>query len=315
MRGVAFHGGYHDYVIRTGGLVVWPTLIAKDFRRPHELTPVTSGSADLDEMLGGGADRGTSALIIGAAGTGKSSLCLQYCAAAAKRGEYFAWFSFDERSDTILRRTQEMKFDVEELQRQQKCSIERVDPAELSPGEFIQRVRRQVERFNASIVVIDSLNGYLNAMPGERFLIIQMHELLTYLANMGVLGMIIVAQHGLVAQEMNPPVDVSYLALRYFEYAGEVRRAVSVVKKRGSRHETSVRELRVVAEGVRVGQPLSGFQGVLTGEPRYIGNAGTLAGAAPAHPSGGATSATENGGDVPGVAGVTAAGVARAEKR
>src|SRR4051794_820951 len=290
MRGVSFHGGYHDYVIRKGGLVIWPRLIASEHRRPHDMDPVPSGVPELDAIFGGGPDRGTALLAVGAAGVGKSSLCQQYCMAASRRGEYFAWFSFDERLDTVYKRGRAMGLDFAALMAEGRCGVEQVDPAALSPGEFIQRVRRQVERFNASVVVIDSLNGYLNAMPGERFLIIQMHELLTYLARMGVLSMIIVAQHGLVGSELDPPIDMSYLAdsvayLRYFEHAGEVRRALSVVKKRGARHETTIRELTVTAAGVRVGQPLRQFHGILSGEPQYVGEGAPLL-AAPASATG-----------------------------
>jgi circadian clock protein KaiC len=204
-------------------------------------------------------------------------MCLQYCAAAAARGEYFAWFSFDERLDTIYRRAAHMGVDLKTMCESGRCSIEQVDPGELSPGEFIQRVRRHVEKFDARIVVLDSLGGYLNAMPGERFLIIQMHELLTYLSQMGVLSMMVVAQHGLLGTHMNPPVDLSYLAdtvvlFRYFEHAGAVHRALSVVKKRGAKHESTIRELRLTAEGVRLGNPLRDFRGVLTGEPHYMGS-------------------------------------------
>jgi circadian clock protein KaiC len=276
MRGVEFYGGYHDYNIRKGGLVIWPRLIAAEHQREYHHDPVPSGVPELDSIFGGGPDRGTTLLAVGAAGVGKSSLCQQYCMAASQRGEYFAWFSFDERLDTVYKRGRAMGLDFGGLVEAGRCSVEQVDPAALSPGEFIQRVRRQVERFNARIVVLDSLNGYLNAMPGERYLTIQMHELLTYLARMGVLSMIVVAQHGLVGAQLDPPIDMSYLAdcvayLRYFEHAGEVRRALSVVKKRGARHEMTIRELTITGSGVRVGQPLRQFQGVLAGEPRYIG--------------------------------------------
>ena len=277
MRGVQFAGGYHDYVVRKGGLTVWPRLTAVEHRRDYQMEPVSSGVPEVDQILGGGPDRGTTMLVVGAAGTGKSSLCQQYCMAAAKRGEYFAWFSFDERLDTVFKRARSMGVDFEQLRSEGRCSVEQVDPGSLSPGEFIQRVRRQVEKFGARIVVVDSVNGYLNAMPGEQFLIIQMYELLTYLSRMGVLSMIIVAQHGLLGRHMDPPVDLSYLAdtvtlLRYFEYAGEVRRAVSVVKKRGAPHEATIRELQVTAEGVVVGEPLRHFHGVLSGEPHYVGD-------------------------------------------
>lgn len=281
MRGVDFHDGYHDYCIQTGGLLVWPRLTASEHGRPHQMDPVSSGVAGIDDMLCGGPDRGTAMLVVGAAGAGKSSLCQQYSAAAAKRGEYFAWFSFDERLETIYKRAASVGMNLKQMHESGKCCVEQVDPGSLSPGEFIQRVRRQVEKYNARFVVIDSLNGYMNAMPGERFLMIQMHELLTYLARMGVLSAIIVAQHGLLGTRMEPPVDLSYLAdtvvfLRYFEFAGKVRRAISVVKKRGAPHEATIRELDVGAGGVHVGAPLYEFQGVLSGEPRYLGPSAPL---------------------------------------
>lgn len=277
MRGVDFYGGYHDYSIFKGGLVVWPRLVAAEHTRSFEMDPVASGVPELDEIMGGGPDRGTTMLIVGAAGVGKSTLCHQYCTAAAQRGEYFAWFSFDERIETIHKRGKSMGADFRQLIETGKCAIEQVDPASVSPGEFIQRVRRQVEKFGARIVVIDSLNGYMHAMPGERYLIIQMHELLSYLAQMGVLSLIVVAQHGLVGSQMDPPIDLSYLAdsvafLRYFEHTGDVRRAISMIKKRAGRHEASVREFLISDSGVRVGPPLREFEGILSGVPRYSGS-------------------------------------------
>jgi circadian clock protein KaiC len=276
MRGVDFHGGYHDYTIMKGGLVVWPRLVAGKHRRTYEMLPVPSGVARLDGMMGGGPDRGTTMLAVGPAGVGKSSMCQQYCAAAAKRGEYFAWFSFDERLETVYKRADSMGHNFRDLMLEKRCSLQQVDPGSLSPGEFIQRVRQQVERFDARIVVIDSLNGYLTAMPGERFLIIQMHELLNYMSQMGVLSLIIIAQHGLVGQQVDPPIDLSYLAdtvtlLRYFEYDGEVRRAISVMKKRGAEHEQVVREFKLAPTGIDVGEALRGFTGILSGMPSYNG--------------------------------------------
>lgn len=281
MREVAFHGGYHDYSIEKGGIVVWARLIASEHGRNYEMEPISSDVPELDQMLGGGPDRGTTMLTIGPAGAGKSSFCHQYCMAAMRRGEYFAWFSFDERLDTIFKRAKSMNADLRSLRDEGKCHLEQVDPGSISPGEFIQRVRRQVEKFNARIVVLDSLNGYLAAMPGEQFLVIQMHELLTYLAQMGVCTIIVIAQHGLLGSQTEPPIDLSYLAdsvvhLRYFECQGGVRRALSVVKKRGSSHETAVREYQVSATGLKVGQPLFDFQGVLSGDSKFVGETTTL---------------------------------------
>ena len=281
MRSVQFHGGYHDYTIRKGGLVIWPRLVAAKHGRKYPIEPVSSGVKGIDAMLGGGPDRGTSMLIVGAAGTGKSSLCSQYCLAAARRNDYFACFSFDERLATIQKRNSAMGLDLDAIIAAGRGHVEQVDPGELSPGEFMQRVRRQVEKFDARIVVIDSLSGYLAAMPGEQYLVIQMHELLTYLSRMGVLTLAVVAQHGLVGAQLGPTIDLSYLAdtvvfMRYFEYAGAVHRAISVVKKRGARHEATIREAIITQDGVQLGDPLTEFQGVLSGEPQYIGGAAPL---------------------------------------
>ncbi len=278
MRGVDFYGGYHDYVILKGGLVIWPRLVAAEHTRKYEMKPVSCGVPGFDGIMAGGPDLGTTMLIVGAAGVGKSTLCHQYAAEAARRGDYFAWFSFDERIETVLKRAEAMGADFGKLMAEEKCAIEQVDPGSLSPGEFIQRVRRHVEKFGAKIIVIDSLNGYLSAMPGERYLIIQMHELLSYLSKMGVLSLIVIAQHGLLGTQIDPPIDLSYLAdtvvfLRYFEHSGEVRRAVSLIKKRGAPHERTVREFQIDRDGVRVGEPLRDFEGVLTGQPKYTGDA------------------------------------------
>lgn len=276
MRGVAFHGGYHDYIIRRGGMVVFPRLVAAEHTRRFPSDMITSEVPDLDRMLGGGPDRGSTMLVIGAAGVGKSSLCQQYCMAAARRGEHFTWFSFDERLTTLFKRSHSMGQNLEQLLHEQRAHIAQVDPGSLSPGEFIQRIRQQVERHQTRLVVLDSLNGYMMAMPGERFLIIQMHELLTYLSQMGVMTLLVVAQHGLLTPESTPPVDISYLAdtvtlLRYFEFRGDVRRAISVVKKRGAAHETMIREFQITATGLKVGEPLTQFRGVLSREPAYSG--------------------------------------------
>ena len=276
LRGVELYGGFHDYVILKGGLVVWPRLVAAEHARTYEMKPVSSGVPQLDDLMGGGPDLGTTMLVVGAAGVGKTTLCHQYAAAALQRGEYFAWFSFDERMETIYKRSENIGVDLRKHVQEKRCAVQQVDPASVSPGEFIQRVRREVETFGAKTIVIDSLNGYLHAMPGEHYLVIQMHELLSYLSQMGVLSLIVIAQHGMVGTRVDPPVDLSYLAdavvyLRYFEHQGHVRRAISVMKKRGARHEGSIREMRITSEGVWVGQPLSDFRGILSGEPQYIG--------------------------------------------
>jgi circadian clock protein KaiC len=281
LRGVEFHGGYHDFAIRKGGIVVYPCLVAAEHHREFSPDKVSSGLASLDALLGGGPEQGTSSLIIGPAGVGKSTLCLQYAKASAENGEHAAVYSFDEGLETIFLRSAALGVDVRKYVRDGRMTIEQIDPAALSPGEFIYRVRRAVEENGARVVVIDSLNGYLNAMPGEQFLVIQMHELLSYLAQQGVASFIVMAQHGLIGETMDSPVDLSYLAdtvvlLRYFEHEGKVRKAISVLKKRGGPHEDSIRELQITPSGVRVGDPLMQFQGVLTGTPRYTGGAAPL---------------------------------------
>ncbi len=281
LRGVEFHGGYHDLIIRRGGMEVFPCLVAAEHQGQAMSDRVPSGVAELDTLLGGGPLRGTSALILGPAGAGKSTLCLQYAVAAANRGEQVMIYSFDEGLETIHARCQGLGLDLRSQMAARRVEIEQIDPAMLSPGEFMSRVREAVERRRSRLVVIDSLNGYLHAMPGEQCLLIQMHELLTYLAHQGVLTLVVVAQHGLVGRDQESPVDLSYLAdvvllLRYFEHGGRVHKAVSVVKNRSGPHEDTIRELRIGPGGVRVGEPLTEFRGVLTGTPDYTGSSEPL---------------------------------------
>ncbi len=229
---------------------------------------------ELDALLGGGLEEGTSTLIVGAAGTGKSTIAAQFACAAANRGHRAALFIFDESSETLLSRTANLGINLGANCASGNIRIHPVDPAELSPGEFMHHIRQAVEEFEASVIVIDSLNGYLNAMPGERFLVIQLHELLMYLGHRGVATILIGAHQGLIGAAMNSPVDASYLAdavilLRYFEAGGEVRQAISVVKKRGSKHERTIREFRLGNGKLEVGEPLRDFRGVLTGTPVY----------------------------------------------
>jgi circadian clock protein KaiC len=233
-----------------------------------------SGIAELDTLLGGGIELGTSTLIVGAAGTGKSSLAAQFVAAAAGRGQNAALFLFDESLPTLLSRSAGLGIDLERHVESGVVTVQQVDPAELSPGEFAHAIRRAVERENARVVVIDSLNGYLNAMPEERFLVIQLHELLSFLGRAGVATLLISAHQGLVGGQMISPVDATYLAdavvlLRYFEIRGEIRQAISVVKKRGSAHERTIREFRLEPGRISVGEPLRDFRGVMTGVPIY----------------------------------------------
>lgn len=278
LRGSRFRGGFHDFMIKTGGIEVYPRLVAADHRSDFTPEAVSSDVAELDALIGGGLDRGTSTLLMGPAGSGKSSLAAQFVAAAAGRGERAATFIFDEGLTTYLKRADGLCCDLRGEIEAGRVTVQQVDPAELSPGEFAHTVRAAVEQGGAAVVVIDSLNGYLQAMPDERFLTAQMHELLTYLNQHGVVTILVMAQHGFMGTAMNSPVDVSYLAdtvvlLRYFEAAGAIRRAVSVIKKRTGAHEDTIRELRLSQSGIIVGKPLSEFQGVLTGVPSYSGKA------------------------------------------
>ncbi|AMV40787.1 ATPase domain-containing protein [Planctomyces sp. SH-PL62] len=279
LRGRKYRGGYHDFVIEVGGLAVFPRLVAGEHDHGRRRGLLESGDAELDMLMGGGLQYGTSAVLLGPAGSGKSTFAMQYARAAAARGERAAIFAFDERLETILERTEGLGMDVSEDVAAGRIRIQPVDTAELSPGEFAHLVRTSVGDVEgapgARIVIIDSLNGYLSAMPEERFLIAQLHELLTYLGHRGVVTFLVVAQHGLFGS-MNTPIDTTYLAdtvvlFRYFEAAGEVRQAISVVKKRSGGHERTIRELRLRSGGgLVVGPPLREFQGVLTGTPAAL---------------------------------------------
>ena len=279
LRGQAYRGGYHDFVIRKGGLDVFPRLIAVEHVGQSVRGVLKSGNEQLDEMLGGGLEYGTSVVLLGPAGSGKSTMALQFARAAAMRGERSSVFAFDERLETMLERTAGLGMDLTDELRGGRVSLQTVDAAELSPGEFAHRVRSAVEpedgKPGARVVVIDSLNGYLQAMPEERFLVAQLHELLTYLGHKGVVTFLIVAQHGLLGT-MQAPFDTTYLAdtvvlFRYFETMGQVRQAISIVKKRSGRHERTIRELTLGSGGVKLGEPLDQFHGVLSGTPSYHG--------------------------------------------
>jgi circadian clock protein KaiC len=277
MRGRHFHGGFHDYEILTGGVEVFPRLVAAQHRRPVENATLHSGLQPLDALLGGGIERGTSTLVLGAAGTGKSSLAMHFVMEAAQRREHAAVFLFEESLHALRTRSAGLGMDLDAHIAEGTVSIQQVDPSELSPGEFFQIVRAAVEESDARIVVIDSLNGYLNAMPGERFLITQLHELLSYLGQMGVATFMINAQQGLIGT-MHTTLDVSYLAdtvvlLRYFEAQGMVRTAISVLKKRTGAHERSLREMGIGPGGITIGAPLRNFRGILTGVPQESGTA------------------------------------------
>ena len=278
-RGQAFRSGYHDFRIETGGVVVFPRLVSAEHQRNFVRRQSSSGIAGLDKLLGGGVEQGSSVLILGPSGAGKSIFTLQFVAAAAARGERSAMFVFDEELGLLLNRSRALGFDLEGLREAGLLHIEQVDAAELSPGEFTHRVRAQVAR-GLSTVVIDSLNGYRTAMPDERALTLHIHELLQFLNRQGVTTFLTVAQHGLVGH-LEAPVEITYLAdtvilLRFFEAAGAVRRAVSVIKKRTGEHEETIREYKISGSGVRLGPPLSQFHGVLAGVPKFVGDAQPL---------------------------------------
>jgi circadian clock protein KaiC len=279
-RGTAFRGGYHDYTIETGGIKVYPRLISAEHRVDFGRDLVTTASPELNALLGGGMERGSSALILGPSGTGKSLLALTFVTAAVERGESAAMFVFDEEVGLLFDRAKGRGLDLQRLVDSGRLVVQQVDAAELSPGELSTRVRECVEQIGARTVLIDSLNGYQSAMPEENSLVLHMHELLQYLNRQGVATFLTVAQHGLVG-DMKAPVDVTYLAdtvilLRYFEALGRVRRAISVVKKRTGTHEDTIREYRIDERGIRLGEPLMSFQGVLRGVPILVGDTASL---------------------------------------
>ncbi len=282
-RGSDFRGGYHDYVIRKGGLVVFPRLVAAESRGRTACEKLPSELRELDELLGGGIEEGTSTLVVGGAGTGKSTLAAQFCLAAARRGQRSIVFMFDESPTTLFSRCHGLGIDIETHVKSGMIELVQIDPGELSPGELTSLMRTAVERDATKIIVVDSLNGYLNAMPEERFLIIQLHEILMYLAQQGVATLLIGAHHGVIGSQMQTPVDATYLAdavilLRYFEAGGEVRQAISVVKKRGGVHERTIREFQMSEGRIRIGEALRKFRGILTGVPVYEGSGEPLLG-------------------------------------
>jgi len=276
LRGSAFREGFHDYVIRDGGIVVFPRLIAAEYGNEHEDSGLaSSGIPELDTLSGGGLGRGTSTLLIGPAGCGKTTLALRWLLSAAERGENSTAFIFEETLSTLMGRAAGLGMNLSPHLRSGRIRISHLDPAEVSPGEFIEMVRESVEKHTVRAVLIDSLNGFLQAMPGEQFLALHLHELLTYLNNRGVVTLLILAQMGLVGSAMQTPIDVSYLAdnilvLRYFETNGEVRQAISMMKKRSGAHERSIRELHFGNHTIRVGAPLTDFQGILSGSPTSL---------------------------------------------
>ena len=272
LRGRSFREGFHDFKIRRGGLEVFPRLVAAEHGRDFETDAILSGNPQFDALLGGGLTRGTSTLILGPAGSGKSTLATQFLIEAARCGDRSAAFMFDESHHTFLMRSSGVGLDVEAAIARDILELRQVDPAELSAGEFAGNVREAVEQRGVKLVVIDSLNGYLHAMPEQSLLLLHLHDLLSYLGQQGVTTLMVMAQHGLVGSQMGTPVDTTYLAdtvllTRFFEFGGEVGRALSVIKKRTGEHERTIREFFFTRTGLEMGEPLKQFYGILGGEP------------------------------------------------
>jgi circadian clock protein KaiC len=277
-RGVPAVEGFHDFIIRKGGVTVFPQLAATATEDVDDQPPIASGVKQLDALLGGGLSWGTATVLMGPPGTGKSTLAALYASGATNPASVFL---FDERRPSYFRRCGQLGLHINAQSGAGQLTVQHVEPGELSPGEFSYRVRDAVETRGVRVVVIDSLNGYLTAIPQSDSPLIRMYELLSYLATKGVATILIVAQHGLIGTAMAAPIDVSYLAdtiimLRFFEAKGAVRRAISVVKKRTGEHETTIREFRISSEGLKVGAALTDFHGVLTGVPQYVGPGGPL---------------------------------------
>lgn len=277
MRGSRYREGFHDFSIETGGVRVYPRLVAAEHLPGFQRKLVGSGIPALDAIFSGGIHSGTSTLLMGPAGCGKSTIAMQYACAAAQRGERAVLFSFDETRETMLERARGLEMELDSFIESGRVIVQQIDPAEISPGEFVSRVRNFAEHEGTTLIVIDSLNGLLNAMPGEEFLLLQLHELLSYLNQRGMATFMTLAQSGIVGSQMSSPVDVSYLAdsvllFRYFEAGGAVRQALSVVKKRTGAHERTIRELTLGTNGIAVGRALTEFEGILTGIPRFSGS-------------------------------------------
>jgi circadian clock protein KaiC len=275
-RGSNFHSGYHDYTIRRGGMQIFPRLVAAEHGANFNRSLIESGVVALDALLGGGVERGTSTLLVGPPGSGKSTLALQFAVAAAERGDHAASFMFDETKGALLARSAGIGLKIREGTGPGHVKLRQIDPVEISPGEFAAMVHKSVEADGARVVLIDSLNGYLNAMPQDNFLTAQLHELLSYLSNKGVTTFMVAAQHGMLGANMQSPVDASYLAdsvvmFRYFEHQGSVKKAISVMKKRTGGHEESIRQLWFDEAGIHLGEPLLQLRGVLTGVPVEVG--------------------------------------------
>jgi circadian clock protein KaiC len=280
LRGSPFQSGYHDFVIRHGGLEVFPRLVASDHHEAYERTPISSGLTQLDTMLGGGLTKGTSTLLLGPAGAGKSAIASLYATAAARRGERAVIFAFDELRRTTIERADALGMNMTAEIEAGRIIVQQVDPAELSPGELAHRARQLVAE-GFTFIVIDSLNGYMQSMPAEKYLYIQLHEMLSYFGQCGATTVMLMAQAGIIGTTVSP-ADVSYIAdsvllLRYFEAEGHVRKAVSVIKKRTGPHESTIRELTFGGGKLSVGEPLDDFRGVLSSMPDFFGPKGELA--------------------------------------
>lgn len=281
LRGVKYRGGYHDFTIETGGVSVFPRLIAAEHHADFSETLTSTGVERLDDMLGGGLAAGTNALLSGPSGVGKTSTAVQCAVSAIQRGEKAAYYLFDEGRATMLARSRFLGMDLEPHIESGALQVVQIDPAELSPGEFASWVRNAVEKDGVRFIAIDSLNAFLQAMPGEKYLLLQMHEMLSYLNQQGVITILILGQHGIIG-DVRSDVDLSYLSdtimlFRYFEARGEMRKAVSIAKSRTTAHEPTIREFRLGRSGIMIGEPLKDFEGVLTGLPSYRGSTPLLA--------------------------------------
>lgn len=281
LRGVSFSAGFHDVEIIRGGLKVYPRLIASDFHTPFVGEPVSSGIPELDALLGGGPARGTCAIMTGPPGSGKSSVAFTYALEACRRGENATVYQFDERIGTLLARSRSLGQDPDGALEAGCLKLIQVDPADVTPGQFAWMVRKEVEERQVKVIVLDSLNGYLSSMPQEKQLILQLHELLSYLNQQGVLTLLVNPQQGLVGTMNSGPLNISYIAdvaflFRFFEANGRLRKAMSILKNRSGAHEDAIREIRFDSHGIRIGDPLTAFRGVLTGTPEYIGDRGPL---------------------------------------
>jgi circadian clock protein KaiC len=275
MRGIRFSGGYHDFILDTGGLTVFPRLVAAEHQTEFNATPASTGNAELDLLLGGGLVPGTNTLLIGPSGVGKTTTAIRCALAALGRGEKATYYLFDEGLGTFLARSDALGMTLRSFVESGQLVLRQIDPAELSPGEFAGSLRTAVEKAQSTFLVIDSLNAYLQSMPGEQYLLLQMHEMLTYLGQQGVKTMLILGQHGLVG-DMRSDVDLSYLSdsilmFRFFEAQGQIRSAVSAIKSRISAHERSIREIKLGPDGLQIGEALTDFEGVLSGVPSYRG--------------------------------------------